>query len=115
MKKPAGRALSAPHGLSATAPSSRPRCNTDARPSVYSSQLKITTSFRAVLRGNGVASNAISSSRGNLKTAFEATQDMRFKRAIRLSNGGVNLSFVLFHGTRAGPVSVNVLMTISFD
>lgn len=26
--------------------------------------------------------------------AFEATQDMRFKSAIRLSNGGVNLSFV---------------------
>ena len=26
--------------------------------------------------------------------SFEATQDMRFKSAIRLSNGGVNLSFV---------------------
>lgn len=45
----------------------------------------------ASLEGSGLPSG---SAMLEMALAFEATQDMRFKSSIRLSNGGVNLSFV---------------------
>jgi hypothetical protein len=59
--------------------------DTEARPSVYSDQVKITISFCAVLRGNGAACDAISS-RGNVNVIVairENWQPVLLRRSIR--------------------------------